>query len=349
MITTVIGAYPKPSYLKLTDWFNTEGGTDTVRPTSRYLGDLKKMGKSAESIFLKATEEIVNDQIECGIDIVTDGELRRENYIHYHCRHLSGIDFNKLNEKSARTGNYKCLLPTIVNKIEAQDSFLEFDFIKAQKISTKPIKMTLPGPMTIADTISNEYYKSDEKLGKDLAKAINIEIKRLKNVGCKYIQVDEPLFARKPKEALSYGIENLENCFDGLENSAVEEITHICCGYPDKLDAKNYPKAPLSSYKIISEQLDQSIIDTVSIEDAHRYNNLDLFNNFKKTKIIIGLVKIASSVEETAEEISNRIKDISNHIDLNKVIAAPDCGLGHLSKKLAKKKLKTMVDAVKIF
>ena len=349
MITTVIGAYPKPSYLKITDWFNVEGGTDNSNPTSKYLDEINKMGKNAESIFLKASNEIIQDQIDCGIDIITDGEIRRENYIHYHCRHLSGINFNELNEKSARTGNYKCWLPTIDNKIETKESFLEFDFIKAQKISQKPIKITLPGPMTIADTVFNKYYTSEEKLGQDLAKAINFEIKRLEIAGCKYIQIDEPLFARKPDQALSYGIKNLERCFDGIENSEVEKIAHICCGYPDKLDAINYPKAPLDSYKKISTHLDNSIIDTISLEDAHRYNDLELFNNFKKTNIILGLIKIASSVEETEEEINRRINNISNYIDLNKVIAAPDCGLGHLSRELAMKKLKIMVKAVKKF
>ena len=115
MITTVIGSYPKPSYLQVPDWFNAEGGTDTDNPTADYLDAISKMGDQKETIFLRATKEIVQDQIECGIDIVTDGEVRRENYIHYHCRHLNGIDFSNLTEKTARTGNYKCWLPTITN------------------------------------------------------------------------------------------------------------------------------------------------------------------------------------------------------------------------------------------
>ena len=176
---------------------------------------------------------------------------------------------------------------------------------------------------------------------------INVEIIRLVEAGCKYIQIDEPLFARKPQEAIDYGISNLEKCFKNIETSNVEKITHICCGYPDKLDAVNYPKAPLSSYHQIAKLLDNSIIDTVSIEDAHRYNDLILLENFKKTKIILGLIKIASSMEETIDEIQTRIKKALNHIDLNRLIAAPDCGLGHLPRNLAKKKLKTMVEAVK--
>ena len=239
MITTVIGAYPKPSFLELPDWFKAEGGTDTERPTEGYTKAITKMGNEIKSIFLKATKEVIDDQIECGIDIITDGEVRRENYIHYHCRHLEGIDFEKITKKIARTGNYECWLPTITNKVEAKEPFLVHDWSEAQKLSSRPVKITIPGPMTITDTIANEYYTSDKQLSEDLAQAINVEIKRLVEVGCKYIQVDEPLFARKPKEAIEYGIENLEKCFDSISNSDVKKITHICCGYPDKLDAIN--------------------------------------------------------------------------------------------------------------
>ena len=150
-------------------------------------------------------------------------------------------------------------------------------------------------------------------------------------------------------EALEYGIANLEKCFYEIQNTKVEKITHICCGYPDKLDAINYPKAPLESYIRIAKQLDKSIIDTVSIEDAHRYNDLALLESFKQTKIIFGLIKIANSEVESMEEIQKRISKALNHIDVNRLIAAPDCGLGHLSRNLAKKKLKIMVEAVKNF
>ena len=349
MLTTVIGAFPKPKYLKITDWFAADGGTDTAHPTSKYLEEISKMGKEAETIFMKATEEVIHDQIECGIDIITDGELRRENYIHYHCRHLSGIDFKNLTEKSARTGNYNCWLPTIVNKIEARESFLEYDYLKAQKISTKPIKITIPGPMTISDTIANNYYKSENQLGTDLAIAINTEIKRLVKAGCKYIQIDEPLFARKPNDALSYGIDNLQKCFDGINNVEVDKIVHICCGYPDKIDVINYPKAPLDSYKKIAQSLDDSIIDSVSIEDAHRYNDLTLLKDYKYTKVIFGLIKIASSKIETVEEVESRIQEALKFIPKEQLIAAPDCGLGHLSRELAMEKLKIMSLAAKKF
>ena len=349
MLTTVIGAYPKPSYLKLPDWFNVEGGTDTQYPTKDYQNAIKKMGGKAESIFQKATEEVIKDQIECGIDIVTDGEVRRENYIHYHCRHLEGIDFNKLTKKVARTGNYECWLPTITNKVSARDAFLVNEWQLAQKMSSKPVKITIPGPMTITDTISNEFYNSPKEMGKDLAEAIKVEINRLAEAGCKYIQVDEPLFARKPKEALEFGVQNLEKCFEGISNQDIEKITHICCGYPDKLDAVNYPKAPLNSYHEIAEMLDNSIIDSISIEDAHRYNDLNLLNKYKNKKIIFGVLKIASSKIDSEKDIYERVKEALNHIDKDRLILAPDCGLGHLPRELSKKKLKIMSEVANKF
>ena len=128
----------------------------------------------------------------------------------------------------------------------------------------------------------------------------------------------------------------------------VEKIVHICCGYPDKLDAINYPKAPLESYFSISNQLDESVIDVVSIEDAHRNNDLSLLELYKNTKIIIGLIKIADSNIENIEEIDNRIKSALNHIDKERLIAAPDCGLGHLPRNLAISKLMNLVKAAKL-
>ena len=129
----------------------------------------------------------------------------------------------------------------------------------------------------------------------------------------------------------------------------VEKITHICCGYPDKLDAVNYPKAPLNSYKKIAKALDNSKIDSVSLEDAHRHNDLTLLKDYKKTKIIFGLIKIASSKIETIEEIENRINEALQFISREQLIAAPDCGLGHLSREMALEKLKIMSLAAKKF
>jgi len=348
ILTTTIGSYPKPGYLKIPDWFQGEKGTDAEYPTKGWDEAIKSLGSDFEAIINKATQEIISDQIECGIDIITDGEVRRENYIHYHCRFLKGIDFKNLTKKTARTGNYDCYLPTIISKVEFNKPFLSNEFKINQKFSSKPVKVTIPGPLTITDTIADDYYKDNKKLGIDLSIAINNEVKILADSGCNYIQIDEPLFARKTEEALNFGIENLERCFHGIPNK-IEKIVHICCGYPDKVDAINYPKAPVNSYNNLASYLEDSSINTISIEDAHRNNDLKLLEDFKTKKIIFGLIKIASSEIEEVEEIRTRIKDCLNHIDAERLIAAPDCGLGYLSRDMAKIKLKNLSAAAKSF
>ena len=346
MLTTVIGAFPKPAFLKITDWFNAAGGTDTANPTKFYEDEIKRMGSEADDIFFRAAKQVILDQEECGIDIITDGEVRRENYIHHHCRYINGIDFDYLTKKTARTGNYDCYLPTVISKVKFTEPFLDKEFQINQKNSTKPVKITLPGPLTITDTIADNFYFNDKNLGIDLSNVINEEVKALADAGCKYIQIDEPLFARKPTEANDFGIENLERCFHGVSND-VEKIVHICCGYPDKIDSDDYPKAPLHSYNDIAINLEDSTVDTISIEDAHRHNDLKLLEFFKTKKIIFGLIKIASSEIENIDEIRSRAFDCLNHIDKERLIAAPDCGMGYLSREMAIQKLENLNKAVK--
>tara|TARA_B110001454_G_scaffold213273_1_gene231182 strand:+ start:1929 stop:2978 length:1050 start_codon:yes stop_codon:yes gene_type:complete len=347
ILTTTIGSYPKPDFLKIPDWFQGEKGTDSERPTDKWKEAIELLGKERNVLIQKAVAEVLSDQIKSGIDIVTDGEVRRENYIHYHCRHIKGIDFNGLTKKTARTGNYDCYLPTIRSKLFFNKPFLNNEFTINQKISSNPVKITIPGPLTITDTISDNFYFDDKKLGNDLSQIINKEIKYLAEVGCMHIQIDEPLFARKSQEAIEFGLENIERCFYGIPKE-VEKIVHICCGYPDKIDSVDYPKAPLDSYSILANYLEDSLIDTVSIEDAHRNNDLKLLENFKSTKIILGLVKIASSEIESVEMIYERIKKALNHIDKERLIAAPDCGLGYLTREMAMLKLNNLAQAAKL-
>ena len=134
LLTTTIGAYPKPGYVKLPDWFDN---LDTAEPTRGWYAAREAMGEEAESIIRRGTHEAVNDQVNAGIDIPTDGEIARENYIHYHCRHLEGVDFNKLTEKTLRTGNYSSFLPTVSGPVKPRDLFLADDWRRAQEVMIK--------------------------------------------------------------------------------------------------------------------------------------------------------------------------------------------------------------------
>ena len=343
MKTTTIGSYPKPSYLKIPDWFQNKDNS-----TKDWENAWSLLGNKKDELIKKACQEIIKEQETVGIDIITDGEVRRENYILYHCRHLKGIDFSKLIKKVVRSDSYESWFPTITSKITAGESFLPKEWKMSQSFTKLPIKITIPGPMTINDNMVNEYYADSKTMGIDLGDAINAEIKRLVDAGCKYIQVDEPLFARKPSEAIDYGIDNLERCFHGCPKEIVK-IVHICCGYPDVLDAVDYPKAPLESYWEISEALNSSIIDEISLEDAHRNNNLDLLDKFGSKTIILGVVKIASSEIESEEKIKQRVRQALEHIDKRRLILAPDCGLGFMPRKLCLQKLKIITKVAKSF
>ena len=343
MKTTTIGAYPRPSYLKMPDWFQNINNTPIDWDRA-----WKLLGNQKDKLIKKVCQEVIKEQETIRIDIITDGEVRRENYVLYHCRHLKGINFSKLTKKAARLGSYISWFPTITSKITAGESFLSKEWKISQSFTKLPIKITIPGPMTISDNTSNEYYSDSKTMGIDLGNAINTEIKRLVDIGCKYIQVDEPLFARKPSEAINYGIDNLERCFHGCPKEVIKVI-HICCGYPDKLDAVDYPKAPLESYWEISEALNNSTIDEISLEDAHQNNNLDLLEKFGSKTIILGVIKIASSEMESEEKIKQRVRQALEHIDKRRLILAPDCGLGFLPRKLCLQKLKIITKVAKSF
>ncbi len=346
LTTTAIGAFPKPSYLAVPDWFRAESGPDTVDPTGGYAAAVAALGDEAEEAFARATHEVVRDQVAAGIDIPTDGEVRRENYIHYHCRHLDGIDFERLTEKSLREGAYSARLPTVTGPIAARDRFLPRDWRVAQAATDRPVKITLPGPMTIADTVVDAHYGDQRRLGAALAEALNVEVRALAEAGCRHIQIDEPLFARQTDAALDYGFEHLERCFHGCPGEVTRTV-HMCCGYPDRLDNPDYPKAPRESYARLAAAIDDAAIDAVSIEDAHRPNDLALLERLPNTTVILGVVAIAKSRVESVEEIRTRLAAALEHIDARRLIAAPDCGLGLLGRERALAKLRALAEAAR--
>ena len=344
---TCIGAYPKPDYVPIRDWFQVKSGlSDTSGDVTRLATEAQKLvGPETEALYARATKAVVEDQVSCGVDVPTDGEMRRENYIHYHCRHLTGFDFVNLTSRTLRDGAYTAELPTINGKIEPSgDHFLDHDYSVAQRFTDRPVKITVPGPTTIMDTCANEFYKDERQLAFDLADALNFEIRALADAGCTYIQVDEPLFARNVERALSYGIECLDRCFDGLPKN-VTRVMHMCCGYPGHLDDHDYHKADASSYFRLAAAVDSSTVDQISIEDAHRYNDLKLLEEFTNSTVIFGAVAIAQSKVEPSEAIAARLSQALEHIDRDRLVVAPDCGLALLGRELAMTKMKNLREA----
>ncbi len=341
--TTVIGAYPKPDFITLPDWFDTEllDAIDTAAPTKNWQRALEAMGPDAEQILQRGIQRVIEDQTAFGIDIPTDGEVRRENYVHYHCRHLDGFDFSNLTRKVMREGSYVNSLPTITGPVKLREYFMADEWKIAQSFTDKPVKVTLPGPMTITDTTADAFYYDDPKLGAALAAELNKEVLALAETGCQHIQIDEPLFARKPQQALDYGFENLERAFHNCP-AHVQRTVHMCCGYPDRIDRDDYLKADPQAYFVLADAIENSSIAAVSIEDAHRNNDLSLLEKFQNTKVIFGVIAIAQSRIESVDEIAQRLELALQHIDADRLLAAPDCGLGYLSREQCKQKLSNL-------
>ncbi|MEM7269764.1 MAG: cobalamin-independent methionine synthase II family protein [Pseudomonadota bacterium] len=345
--TTCIGAWPKPEGLPLRDWFMTDLGDETyvddvVRRASTVMDGMDAETRAA---FDRATADVVRLQVDCGVDVPTDGEMRRENYVHYHCRHLDGFDFDGLTKRVLREGAYNAFLPTVRGKIAPRAPFLPEDWRSAQAATDRPVKITLPGPLTVIDTTADEYYGDPRTLAADLADALNAEVRALADAGCRYIQIDEPIFARRPQDALDFGIDALARCFHGLP-AGVVRVMHMCCGYPDRLDNPDYPKADPDAYMRVARTLD-GVVDEISIEDSHRHNPPELFEAFEQSALIVGFIKIASSAVESVDEIVERMRDVMQHIPKERLIAAPDCGLGFLGAELAEVKMRNLCAAAK--
>ena len=349
--TTTIGSFPKPSYVPVRDWFDAAretGGMNSVQTTRDFTKDSQKDKDAQEALFIRAAKQVIDIQIRAGITIPTDGEVRRENYIHYHCRHLAGFDFDNLEHRVLRDGAYETDLPAIRKKIVHNGrSYAAHDYKTAQSVSSRPLKFTLPGPLTIMDTTADCFYNDRPRLNSALADTVNKEVLALVEAGCQYIQVDEPLFARQVEDALDFGMEGLERCFHNVPKS-VTRVVHMCCGYPDHLDDLDYKKADPDSYHRLSAAIDGAAFDQVSIEDAHCCNNLDLLDKLPNKTVIFGAVAIASSRIESVDEVVARLQSVLTHIDRDRLVVAPDCGLGLLPADLAEAKLRVMCAAAKL-
>jgi len=339
MKTTTIGSYPKPDSMTLPGFIAKH-----PNPTASYSKWLKTRSEEDIESALEGGRAIVREQVSCGIDIPTDGEAPREHYVYYHLRHIHGYDFENLAERESRGGAWSPRVPVLRDAVRPGFAFLVKDWRNAQAATEKPVKMTVPGPMTIGDSTVDEHFGDEKALARALADTLNVEIRRLAEAGCQHIQVDEPLFARRPDAALDWGIECLERCFHGLPSS-VARVMHMCCGYPSGLNMTDYPKADPQAYFDLAGPLDDAQVDAVSIEDAHRHNDLALLEKFTRSTVILGCVDIANTRVEGVEEISGRLSNARRHIEPDRLIAAPDCGLAMLDRPTVVRKMTNLAEA----
>ena len=334
--TTVIGSYPRYPGLIGND-FNTKWLVVPEDNLDKGWKDKKNLKRLQE----EAIRWVVKEQEEAGLDVITDGEQKRGNYVLYHCQHLEGFDFINKEEKVFRGGYVKGLVPVVRGIVKTKGHFLVDDFKFLKSLTNKQIKVTIPGPLTIVDSVKDSYYFDERKLALELAKAIRVEVKALAEAGCTLIQFDEPVFIRDPKRFFSYGLEALQVCFEGVDG--ITKQVHICRGYPKE----GVPKTDIARYAQIIEALSTLDIDAIAIEDAHEHLNLEVFKKFGSKRIILGVVDIGNPRVETIEEIENRIKEVLKIVLPEQLLVAPDCGLLLLKPEIAKAKLINLVLAAR--
>ena len=330
LLTTVIGSWPKPLWLASPGWAGVDGNW-------RFRGEELRRKQS------DATAWALREQEATGVDIVSDGEIRRANYVQYHCRHLDGFDFEHRVSKRMRAGVWVDLVPTITSPVVSRQVFLVTDYQFIRDRTDRRIKMTIPGPMTMIDSTKDEYYGDERALAIDLAAAIRVEVEALATAGCDIIQFDEPVFVRYPEKALDYGLSALEACFEGI--TTITTVVHICCGYP--VDLKRWPKASPDNYALITSLLAGSKIDQISIEAAHQSLDLEVLHGFGSKDIILGLVDTGEPCIETVEAIENRIRQGLDYVKPERLCLAPDCGMLLLEPDVARAKLTHLVEAAR--
>jgi len=302
-----------------------------------------------EQVVQDKVREVVKVQEDLGLDVITDGEVPRENYyLHFIRNGVRGIDLEVLSDKVMRDGAFVSQVPTVVSRVSSPpEPWCYKEFLAAQSSSSVPIKYTLPGPMTIMDGCYNRHYEDPRQLAKDIIIILQREVLALVAHGCLHIQVDEPVLMRYPETALRHGVTDIAAVFSGCPEK-VNKIVHLCCGYPDRLEPVDYLKADNTNYSAVLKALDDAGINWATIEDAERRNDLSFMKNLNKLGIQLGVVTIARKKIESVEEITSRARSALEFISPDRLMLTPDCGLGFLTYELATEKIKNIVAAANI-
>lgn len=331
-MTTVVGSMPKRQWLyKLSSAKNGSGYRYGKEGAWTLDGEALARAKD------DAARVAIRVQERAGIDIVSDGEQRREHYLTHLTQNMAGFDYSELVEKPIRGGRSRAMVGQCVGDIRHLGPITVDDlaFLKAE--ADRPVKVTLPGPMTVVDSTYNTHYDDETDMAFAWADAINQEARLLDALGPAMIQFDEPCFSRYPDKVEAWGIEALNRCIEGLK---ADTVVHVCYGYP-RADS---PKRPIiDSYPTIIAALEKSKIDVLALEFEGA--NLDpvLLKACPSKKVMFGCVFNSDTVMETPQHVASRLLKAAEVLPPEQILAAPDCGLAPMSFDTAAEKLDIMV------
>jgi 5-methyltetrahydropteroyltriglutamate--homocysteine methyltransferase len=329
--TTLVGSYPQPEWL-----------IDRARLAGRFPPRVRarELWRVAEPWLAAAQDDAtllaIRAQEAAGLDIVTDGEIRRESYSNRFATALAGVDIDHPGTALDRSGHPNPV-PRIVGPVRRLHP-VEVDDVRFLRAHTsRPIKMTVPGPFTMAQQAQNDYYPSEEAVAMDYAVAVNEEIRDLFAAGADIVQVDEPYMQARPEKARQFGLRALNRALDGVTGTTA---VHICFGYAAIIHQRP------SGYSFLPE-LAGCPVDQVSIETAQAKLDCSVLAALAGKTIMVGCLDLSDPRVETPETIVERVQRALGHVAPERVVLAPDCGMKYLPREVAFGKLTAMVEAAR--
>ena len=321
--TTLAGSLPKPSWL--------------AEP-ERLWAPWKLSGPDLEQAKLDATILAVKLQEDAGLDIVSDGEQARVHFVHGFLANLDGIDFGKRTVIGIRADRYKAEVPTVTGPIRRNGPVHAAEARAARAHASRKLKFTLPGPMTIVDTIADEHYRDRRDLAFAFAAALNEEARELESIGVDVVQFDEPAFNVYMREVADWGIAALEAARAGLK---CRTAVHICYGYGIKanIDWKETLGSEWRQYEETFPLIRKSTIDQVSLECRNSHVPIELIRLLEGKDVLVGAIDVASNAVETPEEVAETIRAALKYVAPEKLYPCTNCGMAPMSRDIAYGKL----------
>jgi 5-methyltetrahydropteroyltriglutamate--homocysteine methyltransferase len=326
--TTVVGSYPQP------DWLVDRGALATQAPPRVRLETLWRVPKPLlEQAQDDATLLAIREMERAGIDIVSDGEMRRESYSNRFATALDGVDIDRPGEARTRTGKIQ-LVPRVVGPIRRRHAVEVRDVEFLRRNTDRQIKITLPGPFTMAQQAKDEHYKDEAALAMAYAEAVNAEAKDLKAAGADVIQLDEPYMQAQPEKARDFAVAAINRALAGVPGPTV---VHLCFGYAYIVKGKP------SGYSFLPE-LTRTSADQISIEAAQPKLDLGILRDLAPKTVMLGVLDLGDLAVETAETVAERIRAALKFAPAERIVPAPDCGMKYLPRETAFGKLKALAE-----
>ncbi len=332
--TTIVGSYPQPDWL-----IDRERLKKSLPPRVR----AKELWRIDEAWLADAQEAAtlvaIRDQELAGIDLVGDGEMRRESYSNRLATALIGIDSDNHGTAIDRTGKANPV-PRVVGPIRRVGPIEVQDVAFLKRHSTKPVKLTIPGPFTMTQQAQNDYYPSAEALAMDYAAAVNEEVRALFAAGVDVVQLDEPYLQARADQAQDYALAAIDRALEGVTGTTA---LHICFGYALVHGNTVKPKA----YDFLAE-LNRSRVDVISVEAAQPNLDPSILAELPDKIIMYGVLDLSDPEIETPERVADRIRQALKYVSSDRLWIAPDCGMKYHSREVAFGKLKAMADGAAI-